>query len=340
MKGCPNQKMKDCISIAFASSDFYAPYLGVSIKSLIVNSRCDKHYNIFILDNGISENNKHRLKALQTGHISINFVDMNEYLGNIDNSVFYIYPPYTVATYLRFFLPEVFPELDRILYIDSDTIIEKDVADLFYCDLDESYLAAVEDFEVKRIAYNSIEIRDYLQNALQLKKIESYFQAGVLLFNLKKMRETNFTEQCFEMLSRIGNPMFLDQCVLNAICGNSYVRLNPSWNVEWHLSFQTDELENNLDAMDYSRYSESFGNPFIIHYTSKVKPWNAPDFPLADRFWNYARLTPFYEGILFSNIVQNAKSRNNSSKFNFKLNKMNLASLISRIVLKLKRLRY
>ena len=97
-------------------------------------------------------------------------------------------------------------------------------------------------------------------------------------------------------------PMFVDQCILNAVCKNSYVELEPSWNVEWHLSFQTSDLKENLKTEDYLRYSKSFNKPFIIHYTSRIKPWNTPNLPLADRFWYYARQTIFYEEILYNNM--------------------------------------
>ena len=295
--------MNNNINIVFASDNLYVPYMGISIQSIIMNSNQDINYFIYILDNGISENNRKRLRTLEKDNVKLHFIDMNDYLKNIDTSMFYIYPPYTISTYLRFFLPKIFPELDRILYIDSDTVIEKDVADLFNCKLDNKYLAAVEDFEVKRIIYADSTIKDYLHNTLQLQNIDSYFQAGVLLFNLNLMRTINFTEKCFEILKKIQKPMFVDQCVLNAVCAKFYKKLDPSWNVEWHLSFQPSNLKENLKPIDYSRYFESFNNPFIIHYTSRVKPWNTPDIPLADRFWYYARQSVFYEEILYKNML-------------------------------------
>ncbi len=294
--------MSDTIYIVFASDDFYVPYLGVSIQSVISNSNKNNQYNIFILDNGISENNKKRLYFFQSDNIKISFINMNEYLKNIDVSMFYIYPPYTISTYLRFFLPKIFPELDRILYIDSDTVIERDVSDLFDCKLDNNYLAAVEDFEVKRCVFNSTELKDYLFDTLQLENIDSYFQAGVLLFNLEAMRTIDFTEKCFARLKEIKKPMFVDQCILNTVCKNFYTELNPAWNVEWHLSFQSSNLKENLKQEDYSRYTKSIDEPFIIHYTSRIKPWNTPNLPLADRFWYYARQTVFYEEILYNNM--------------------------------------
>ncbi len=296
------------VPVIFSSDNNYVPYLAVAIKSLIYNSSPEKNYDIFVIDEHITENNKQLLKQLipdNAENIRITFIDVTPYLKEITRSVFYCYGYFSISTYCRFFVPRMLKNFGKAVYLDCDIAIHNDIAELYQCSLDGYAVGAVPDVEVLRCIENDVLIgnqnaKDYLRNTLHMQNPKDYFQAGVLILDIPKLLQQNFTTKCIEKLKEIKKPVYVDQCILNAVIDGHYKKLDFKWNVMWQIPYYIKDLNCQIDIKIYEKYMAAYNAPYIIHYASSIKPWKNHDIKLAEIWWQYARQTVYYEQFILN----------------------------------------
>lgn len=329
---------KEGVSICLSADDNYAPYLGVMISSIKAHRQPKDKYEIYVLDGDISLSNKKRVLSLEEDGFFVKFIDIKSYLTDIDTSIFALNAYFTIATYYRFFIPEIFMNFSKILYLDCDLAAHEDVAVLYRMNMRKYALAAVPDIgmhcALMAEKLHKGNIFDYLTQKLAMKHPESYFQAGVLLLDIKKLQQMNFTNACLKKLTEIQNPMYVDQCVLNAVFDSNYLPLEMKWNVLWHHPYYVKHLEQLLSYEKYTEYFSARKNPYIVHYAGKIKPWNNPEVDLAEIWWKYAKFSPFYEEVIYKKInsiinVDVLRDRLNLSWNMLKYIKYNLYSVIT-----------
>ena len=254
------------INICFSSDNNYAQHLAVTLVSILENKSPDDEIFVYVLDGGILEENKNKILNLKNKYdFKIKFlpIDSNwheKFPRGKKNHV-------TLATYYRLLLPELCPEVDKLLYLDVDLIVKASLRELFATDIKDNYFAAVED---------SLE-------ELHCKRlgITTYCNAGVLLLNLKKWREDNITEKFFRFMKEYPDKIVLhDQDVINCVLRDGMIRLAKCWNVQVSLYEGSKEFVQMLpDAR-------------IIHYIGKHKPWHANFKQVAkEEYFKYLRLT-------------------------------------------------
>lgn len=304
-----NSELSQEITVVLSADDNYAAYLGVCIKSIIENSDTRKKYHIYILDGGISDYHKELILNMGKPHVLIDFTDMEPYLKSYDKSLFSLSLHFTIATYYRFFLPIIFPDKEKLIYLDCDTVVLKDLAELYKAKIDNYYFAATRDTEIIRAGEQLHErYLDYFYKKLKLKNHKNYIQAGCLVCNIKKMREDDLTSLLVEKLKEVKTPKFVDQCIINATCEGMIKFIPQNWNYTWHLPFIDKEYKQYIPEPYLNKYLQAQKDPFIIHFTGNgTKPWLQPSLDKAHYFWYYARQTPFYEEILYRNLKVKAE---------------------------------
>lgn len=292
----------ESVNICLSADDNYAEYLGVTIQSIKMNKSSADKYDICILDSGISFKNKNKIIKMVAEDFSVRFIDISGYLASVDKSIFSLNQHFTIAAYYRLFIPQVFANYKKVLYLDCDLIVNTDIAELFHTDLGNFAIGAAKDIEItRRLATDKFyggNIYKYLADVLKMKHPKTYFQSGVLLLDIAKLVKTDFTNGCLNRLKEIGEPLYVDQCVLNSLFDGNYKKLDMKWNVMWQLPYYVKDLDRQLDRETYSAYMASRAKPYVVHYASATKPWRFPKIEMADIWWKYARLTPFYEEIL------------------------------------------
>ena len=294
------------IPVIFSVDDRYAPYLGVTLSSLIKNSKAINSYDIFILYCNLSGVNKEKLKSLIEGYsnICMRFIDITPYMADINIDNLYLEIQHiSIATYYRFMIAKIFSNYRKVIYLDSDLIINCDIAELYQQNIQNNWVGAVVDIResipVKLDSHHfGCSWKYYVSNVLGLDNPYKYFQAGVLIVNVEQFIKDNVTEKLFDMINKIQEPYLQDQDILNAVCYKHVSFIPVSWNIEWQISFEYPNYRQILLADFYKQYSAALKNKKIIHYASPVKPWNEPDRYLADYWWKYARLTPYYEELI------------------------------------------
>lgn len=327
-KGIPypsfNEKL---IPIVFASDNTYAPYLAVLMKSIIENASKDYNYEFMVLESRISKLSKDRIEGMFKGYknLAIKFVNPSNVIKGIE---FPTNSYYTEETYYRLCCQSIFSYYKKILYIDVDTIVLRDISELFNIDI-EGYLlgASINAGTIPHAKNNwplrGINWRDYLVNTLQIKDLYNYFQAGVLLINIPEITKFDLQGKALTKLKTI-KPVLVDQDILNFVCEGKVKKISLQWDFldSFRPEWKTEDRLNWLSNEDREDYIKASKDPYILHYAGEwLRAWEFPDVRYSDLWWHYARMTPFYEEILFRNIqnryIRNTK--NNTSKMETKV---------------------
>lgn len=289
---------KNSIAIVYSSDDKYANCLYISLYSMIKNASSEYNYDILIIDGKISPYHKKQIKSLQKNNISIRYINIDPYLIDIDRNIFYLVSTHTISSYYRFFIHEILSSYKKIIYIDPDTIILHDISELFKENIN-SYLigAAIDIGMICNINNKNEKTKEIIKNKLMMNNQNEYFQGGLMLMNLDKLREFNFTQKCINCLKRVKTPRFVDQDILNSVCYKKVKWIDSSWNVLWHLPFKVKHYERLLPEALYLKYLSDRENTKIIHYAGP-KPWHIFNQEFSDVFWSYAKETICYEEVL------------------------------------------
>lgn len=286
------------IPVIFSSDDDNAVCVAASVNSLIQTSKNTNNYDIFILYNKLEEYNKKMIKGLikNKKNVNIEFVDIGLFLKRrspFSNIVL----PRELFTLL---VPELFVCFDKVLCLDSNTLILRDVADLFNTKLGNNLLAGVVDSEFLS-QYNGacLETKIYADNELKLEDPYKYFLSGVLVFNLKEMRKQF---QKYELVQTWNNKSYAHeyQDILNVKCEGKVKYLDMAWNVISSCDDAFKQSFNSYAPRDVvESYHKSRLNPFIVYFNGDSKPWNNPFDNFADEYWKSMRDTDFYEKMIF-----------------------------------------
>ena len=265
--------MKKVIPVFFAADENYLPYLTVALSSLKENASKAYDYAIYILNAGVAEQAAQKVKKYEEEGFTIAFVDVSKEMDSVKNSL-QIRDYYTGATYYRIFIAEMFPQYDKAIYIDSDVVLLGDVSELFKTDLGDALVGAVTDEAVASVE----QFRLYTKEVLGIESKE-YFNAGVLVMNLAKFRESNFYDAFCRLLKTYKFSVAQDQDYLNVLCAGKVVFIGGEWN-----KMPIGGMEKNA--------------PKLIHYNLTMKPWHYEDVLYKEHFWKYAKKVEDYPLIL------------------------------------------
>ena len=130
------------------------------------------------------------------------------------------------TTYYRLFIPELYPEYDKAVYIDSDTVCLSDIAELYNTDMGDNLIAGIPDGVIQAIDI----FKDYVERVVGVADYNNYFNAGVIVMNLKELRDYKFEEKFIYMLEKIKFEVAQDQDYLNRLCKGRVKILDYSWN--------------------------------------------------------------------------------------------------------------
>jgi lipopolysaccharide biosynthesis glycosyltransferase len=240
------------VVIALASNHRYFPGLYCAVASALSHADPARKVDVKVLDGGLSQPSKDALSRL-SGHIGeriqLEFVKVDPKIFNKAT----LGPGQSHMTYCRILLPHLV-NAPRLIYLDCDTLVFRDLSGLFDLELsDRKVLAAVRDSETLSLAQDSL----VLAKAMNLPAEGGYFNCGVMLMNLDELRRQHFFESAVDFLNRwSGKYRFSDQSAINFLLHRQIDDLPEHWN---RASWRFDAQQNNdLDC--------------VLHYTTSA-PW-------------------------------------------------------------------
>ena len=296
------------VPVVFASDDAYVPMLTTTILSMVENASKDRFYDIVVFEKNISMRHRQAMLDLLADHpnVSLRFHNVWRLIKGYDLSTNNEH--ISMETYYRFLIQEVLGCYDKVLYLDSDLIIQGDVAQLFDTELGNNLLAAAIDIDfLGNLNNNDGQRLAYARDVLRLADPYAYFQAGVLVLNTAEMRRLHTVAEWMGIVSSV-DYIYDDQDILNAECQGRVVRLPNEWNVMHDCGGRVANVFTFAPNDVFDTYQAARRAPKVIHYAGWEKPWVNPDCDYADVYWSYARRMPFYEMLLGRLAESTAKS--------------------------------
>ena len=251
------------INVCLACDDNYAKYAGVVIASVMANADEDDKLAFYILDGGVLPENLEILKELKSiKDCPINFIQVSEDIFE-DAKKIKTHSYITVASYYRLKLPSLLPDIDKIIYFDCDVVVNSSLKELFNTDITDYPVAGVHDIKERMVRENP-----------------TYVNAGMLLFNLKYMREHNIEQKLEDWTKEhIATIKTGDQEILNETLKGQIKVVADEWNVQ---------SSNFINRSSYTH------NPKVVHYVAKTKPWHFGSFSYHRKmYFKYLQLTPW-----------------------------------------------
>lgn len=262
------------IPVFYACDDNFVKYTMVSLQSMMDHASKEVQYEIHVLHTNISEEMQKKMYAMENANFSVQFDHVTEYLHSVQEKL-PLRDYYSKTTYFRLFIAEMFPEIDKAIYIDSDTVVLGDIAQLYAYDLGDAYVGACkEQVMIQEDVYGT-----YVEKVLGVER-DNYFNAGMLVINCEQFRKNHVLEQFMELLPMYNFVVTQDEDYLNLICHNKVCWLPQKWNVEVFGQIPCREEEI-----------------CVLHYIMVSKPWHYSDCRLQEYFWESAQKTSVYAEI-------------------------------------------
>ena len=265
------------ITIAYAPDNNVLPLTLVSMASVLQNAKKTDEIEFVILYSSLDEKYLPMFDNLQT----IKPYKLNAI--KIDESIFDGFPCpnwVTVEAWFRCLLADLLPSIDKVLYLDCDTIVRSSLSDMFKVDLEDNLVGVIEDVSRSKTNASRIALEDNF-----------YFNSGVMLINTKAWRKVDFFNHLKNIVmtdGKIGN----DQDALNKACDNKKCRLSPKYDY-MHVWWRKNQHE--YDEKYAKEFEKAENNPIIVHFTG-VKP-NNPSCKnkFCNEYAEYAKLVPAYD---------------------------------------------
>lgn len=277
--------MKPCMNVAVAVNRSYMKYLYVMLTSLLENNR-EENICIYVMSADLTEQQMKMLQDLAGQYEQlVSFLHIGEEMFPRDLPVSkYI----TMESYFRFALPELMPkEQERVLYLDVDIIVNQPIGEFYYMDFEGKTFCACRD--VGDITVMNIKTSPLFAELKGLPEFV-YFNSGVLLMNLTKLRKGASFSGIMEQAMRVKEHLkFHDQDLLNYLyCGEvrfvDEERYNLFVRTAYNAGYTCEQVKSRTA---------------ILHYAGP-KPWRHEEvrYPLESFWWEYAKKTPYYMELL------------------------------------------
>ena len=182
------------IPIFYACDDAFIKYTVVSLHSMIQNASRDYQYRVYILHTEVSEEMKNAVLGLANDCFEISFEDVTEYLDSIADKL-PVRDYYSKTTYYRLFIADMFPEYDKAIYIDSDTIVQGDISKLYLTDIGDAYLGGCHEQAMVQVD----EYGTYTERVLGISR-HNIFNAGMILINCDQFRRHTVLDKFISFL--------------------------------------------------------------------------------------------------------------------------------------------
>lgn len=272
------------MNIVYSASDLYSSLAGISLTSLLMNNTDAEEIHIIIMDNGISEENKNRLMATaEKYHRDIRFVPLAESLTDAKINV----QKWNISTFGRLFESSSLPDYDKVIHIDCDTVVHGSLKELWDLDMSHAVVAGAPDC-----------LSDAYKSNIGLGATETYINAGILVLNLKRIREQGYETLFLEYIDKNNRFLtYVDQEVLNACIPEDEkielpLRYN-SYSILHYLSYKQLKILRHVEHMfSLDTYQDARDNAVVLHFTGcfleGTRPWIEGDkHPLKEIFDQY-----------------------------------------------------
>nr|WP_300816401.1 glycosyltransferase [uncultured Acetatifactor sp.] len=269
--------MTQVIPVVLASDYNYLPFVYVVIYSILKNRKSSYGLSFYVMvPQGTDRVNYD--KDWGFDRYEVNYIQIPD---NIFSDIRMTIAHITKPTYYRLLIPDYLKDLKKCIYLDADTLVFKDIYELFHTEISDVYLAAGLGVDAEFTESNERKLSKYLG----IPSARYYFNAGVLVMNLEKMREDNIKDTFLECSKEKWTCQ--DQDVLNICCYGQVKILPLKYNVySLGYGYGSESLKARFSEAEIEEGLEA---PVILHYaTEQTKPWRNIKAIKAQIWWQMA----------------------------------------------------
>ncbi len=282
------------MNVLYQSDNNYAPYMGVSVCSLFENNKEADKINVFIIDDGIDDYNKEKLRQLGAAYSrDISFLTGEVLLEDAELVKTFEYTKFRKNThsYFKMFIDRLLPGFnERIIYIDCDTVVEGDITELMTVDMGGRAIGMVQDSLITSA-----------KTSVGLKDDERYYNSGVILIDMEGWRKAECSDRIFRHIRDVRTYGTVDQDVLNVELRDEIMTLPVRYNLQpVHMDYSYKQYisvyRHKEPYYTGSEIKEALDDPGILHFLRYIgeSPWHEsnvhPDTPYFDK---YLALSPW-----------------------------------------------
>lgn len=284
------------IPLLFTFDNGYAAQAAVTFESLLSNKYKHVNYVIYIITEDLSNDNINKLQSITQKYIGteLYIIDGKKYINLPTHKIEGTCVGETILARSSLYrlIPTIFSEFneyDKIIYLDVDIIVKKDISNLYDTDLQDEYVAGV----------RHPKYLEYLIEHIDSKIRDRYIFSGLLVMNLKKMRMTEYNQKILDILNNTEIILkLLDQDILNIVCQGNVKFIEQQYNVipDMYDLYENKNIDFSNEYITIHEVLNAIYNPSIIHFAGS-KPWNKKkNMPLKYEEWFYwLENTPYKE---------------------------------------------
>ena len=280
--------MKRSLHIVLASDNYYFSYIYVAIKTLYISNFQVKNLIVHYIEQDVKEEN---LALLQSLAVEYNReIDIIKFtLPKEFDDVLPAYGAASKTTYAKFWFASMFPNEDRVLYLDPDVVVMSSLEDMYNIDFQGNLIAGV----LENLPW-------YHMKASLLTEDDSYINGGMVLCNLAAWRVHDFESKALIRLKDTSHNLNYDQGIINELCKGSVLVLPPKYNTLAEI-FEFKSAKKIKKRYGFTHYysqkeiDEAVLKPAIVHFTGFLygKPMSAKcDHPFAAYFQDILSSSP------------------------------------------------
>ena len=290
------------IPVFISGDENYAPYIAVLIASACYNTQ--SFLKFYIIGNPIVSFTQRQIISMKKrfNNFDVEFlnIDMQKEFSSFRNADSFSNtgPHWSNTTYARILIPQLKPELHKVINLDADVIILGDLQKMIDIDMEGYALAGVPDNCV--INYSLPTFGNYLNFSDEM--LQKYFNAGVIMLDCEKWRKEGITEKLFSLQQQFReNLKYVEQDLLNKYFDNNYKMIGTEFNLQNSSIAYIENYSNQYQGLPYHKW-----DCIVRHFEGPMKPWLyneriSPSYRCKtlnfNEFWFYASMTPFFEGL-------------------------------------------
>lgn len=277
--------MDNKINIVFASDNNYAQHTAVAMASVLVNTKVPQKIQFYLIDDEIQQENKEKIiKTVQNLGGNIEFIKIK----NSKLEDCYVSGELSRASYFRLDIANILDEsIEKIIYLDCDLLVYDDIEKMWQLDMGGKPVAATCDLGIMA----SARVRKQKNKFIGLPFDTPYFNAGVLIMDLKKWRDGNYAEAIIALATQNKYPNH-DQDALNKFFMNNWQEIPLRWDVIPPVFNLFLKIVTKPDLR--KKAIEAKLNPAIFHYAGGYKPWEYEIHEgFNDKYYEYLKLTEY-----------------------------------------------
>lgn len=263
------------ISIVYICDQNYAVPARVSIRS-VIQSNAGMHLHFYIMGDSVLDEDKQAFMGLINENVEVDYIDIT----NEKFDIGWQHTRVSRAALAKFYISRYLRNINKVIYLDCDVIVRKNIASLMDIDIDKMYAAQVVDIPtLKELHWN------------QKIGTKNYYSSGVMVLNLEAIRRDDIEDRLVEAKLKDRYHHFMDQDAFNIVFDGFVRELPLKYNLIYSIikKYEYDEIKEYV-SLSKSELEKTIADPCIIHYADSDKPWNTTSVDKAEWWYEYIKI--------------------------------------------------